>query len=101
MSKEVSRDIARGPTAHMDRSTVVTIVGDLDIATATQLYRNLLVVPDNSMVLKNSQVRLLSAAGFSAPRLRGPPTSRSRWQPARHDRPLSPSYLPICCSPAC
>jgi transposase len=34
-------------------------------------------------------------------RLRDRATSRSRWLPAQHDRPLSPFLLPICCSPAC
>jgi anti-anti-sigma factor len=45
--------------------TLVTVAGDIDIASAPSLRRHLLSIPDSSTVLDLSGVQLLSAAGLT------------------------------------
>jgi anti-sigma B factor antagonist len=45
--------------------TLVTVAGDIDIASAPSLRSHLLSVPDSSTVLDLSGVQLLSAAGLT------------------------------------
>jgi anti-sigma B factor antagonist len=45
--------------------TLVTVAGDIDIASAPSLRRHLLSVPESSTVLDLSGVQLLSAAGLT------------------------------------
>ncbi len=45
--------------------TLVTVAGEIDVATAPSLRRRLLSVPDSSTVLDLSGVQLLSAAGVT------------------------------------
>jgi anti-anti-sigma factor len=47
-------------------STVVAAAGDIDLASAPQLHRHLLVLPDRDTVLDMSGVSLLAAAGLTA-----------------------------------
>ena len=45
--------------------TLVTVAGDIDIASAPALHRHLLSLPDCSTILELSGVQLLSAAGLT------------------------------------
>jgi len=47
------------------RPTVVTVGGEIDMATVPALRRHLLSVPDCNTILEFSGVRLLSAAGLT------------------------------------
>jgi anti-anti-sigma factor len=51
----------------MDSSTtVVAVAGEVDLGSAPQLHRHLLVLPDRDTVLDMSGVSLLAAAGLTA-----------------------------------
>jgi hypothetical protein len=67
----------------MDSSTtVVAVAGEVDLGSAPQLHRHLLVLPDRDTVLDMSGVSLLAAAGLTAAEARVPsqPPRRSwRW----------------------
>ena len=51
----------------MDSSTtVVAVAGEVDLGSAPQLHRHLLVLPDRDTVLDMSGVSMLAAAGMTA-----------------------------------
>ena len=56
--------LVRTSTGHAP-PTLVTVTGEIDIATAPSLRRHLLPLPDCSTILDLSGVRLLSAAGLT------------------------------------
>jgi anti-sigma B factor antagonist len=60
----VSALLVRTIPAHAP-PTLVTVAGEIDIATAPALRRHLSAVPDCHTVLELSDVRLLSAAGLT------------------------------------
>jgi anti-sigma B factor antagonist len=60
----VSALLVRTILAHAP-PTLVTVAGEIDIATAPALRRHLSAVPDGHIVLELSDVRLLSAAGLT------------------------------------
>jgi anti-sigma B factor antagonist len=52
-------------TFRVPMATLVTVAGEVDIATAPELRGHLLALPDRSVVVDMSEVGLLSAAGLS------------------------------------